>query len=131
MKSLYVTSAEIFSGKSALCVGLGYVSARTASMRLCEAGERQLPAERGLAYDEDVVFAKQMFDLSEPSSSAAVALTRASWSSSYAGLRQTIRHACWSISPRCQPADIMVLEGGRSMREGYVVNLPRCASSNS
>jgi hypothetical protein len=23
MKSLYVTSAEIFSGKSALCVGLG------------------------------------------------------------------------------------------------------------
>ena len=64
--NLYVTSAEIFSGKSAVCVGLG--------MRFREDGfsagymkpvNVDCPLCVGLGNDEDVLFAQQMFEMPE------------------------------------------------------------------
>src|SRR3974377_671825 len=65
--NLYVTSAETFSGKSAVCVGLGmrfrqdglkagYMKPVNVDCPLCD----------GLGYDEDVLFAKSTFEMSEP-----------------------------------------------------------------
>src|SRR5512142_231638 len=65
--TLYVTSAETFSGKSAVCVGLGmhfrqdglkagYMKPVNVDCPLCD----------GLGSDEDVLFAKQAFEMPEP-----------------------------------------------------------------
>jgi BioD-like phosphotransacetylase family protein len=127
MKSLYVTSAEIFSGKSALCVGL--------ALRFRKDGFKagymkpvnvNCPLSEGLAYDEDVAFSKQMLEMSEPLDLLLpVALTPGK-------LEQQLRGPETDYQPRlldcfakvASGRDIMVLEGGRSLREGYVVGLP-------
>lgn len=127
MTNLYVTSAETFSGKSALCIGLGlrfradglragYMKPVNVNCRLRE----------GLPYDDDVAFAKQIFDMPEPPTLLGpVALTPAK-------LEQQLRGPETDYEPRFMEAfsqlsagrDVMVLEGGRSWREGYVAGLP-------
>jgi len=126
MANLYVTSAETFSGKSALCIGLGvrfradglkagYMKPININCRLRE----------GLPYDDDVTFAKQIFDMPEsPTLLGPVALTPAK-------LEQQLRGPETDYEPRFIEAftqlsagrDVMVLEGGRSWREGYVAGL--------
>jgi len=126
MASLYVTSAETFSGKSALCIGLGvrfradgikagYMKPVNIACRLRE----------GLPYDDDVAFAKQIFEMPEPPTSLGpVALTPAK-------LEQQLRGPETDYGSRFTEAfaqlsagrDVMVLEGGRSWREGYVAGL--------
>jgi hypothetical protein len=127
MKSLYITSAETFSGKSALCVGLGvrfgkdglkagYMKPVNVHCPICD----------GLAFDEDVVFAKQIFGMAEPNDLLCpVSLTPAKF-------EQQLRGPEVNYEPKLLDAfnklsserDIMVLEGGRSLREGYVAGLP-------
>ncbi len=125
--NLYVTSAETFSGKSAVCVGLGmrfrqdglkagYMKPVNVNCPLCE----------GTGQDDDVMFAKQAFEMPEPPDLIGpVALTPAR-------LEQQLRGPEFDFESKVKNAfeklaagrDVMVLEGGRSMREGYVVNLP-------
>ncbi len=127
MKTLYITSAETFSGKSALCIGLG--------LRFLKDGLKagymkpvnvKCQIKDGVPYDEDVVFAKATFGLPEPTELLApVALTPAK-------LEQQLRGPETDYQPRLMDAfaklaadrDIIVLEGGRSLREGYVAGLP-------
>jgi len=127
MANLYVTSAETFSGKSALCIGLGirfradgfkvgYMKPVNVNCRLRE----------GLPYDDDIGFAKEIFAMQEqPTLIGPVALTPAK-------LEQQLRGPDTDYTPRFVEAfaqlsakrDVMVLEGGRSWREGYVTGLP-------
>lgn len=127
MANLYVTSAETFSGKSALCIGLGsrfraegyktgYMKPVNINCPLCD----------GLAHDEDVIFARQVFEMDEPVELIGpVALTPAKF-------EQQLRGPETDYAPRLEEAfasvsegrDIMILEGGRSLREGYVAGLP-------
>jgi BioD-like phosphotransacetylase family protein len=126
MANLYVTSAETFSGKSALCIGLGarfrgdglkvgYMKPVNVSVHLHD----------GLPHDDDVFFAKQNFEMPEPTTLLApVALTAAR-------LKQQLRGPETDYEPQLKQAfaqlsakrDVMVLEGGRSWREGYVAGL--------
>ena len=126
MANLYVTSAETFSGKSAICIGLGlhfredglkvgYMKPVNVNCQLCN----------GVGADEDVIFAKQVLEMPEPLDLLSpVSLTPAK-------LEQQLRGPETDYEPRLKDAfakvsagrDIMVLEGGRSLREGYVVNL--------
>jgi len=126
MANLYVTSAETFSGKSALCIGLGlrfradgfkagYMKPVNVNCRLRE----------GLPYDDDVAFAREIFDMPEPPTLIGpVALTPAK-------LEQQLRGPETDYEPRFMEAfsqlsagrNAMVLEGGRSWREGYVAGL--------
>jgi len=127
MANLYITSAETFSGKSALCIGLGsrfrddglktgYMKPVNVDCKLYE----------GVAFDEDVNFAKKVFEMAEPTDLLSpVALTPAK-------LEQQLRGPEIDYKPRLMEAfakvsagrDVMVLEGGRSLREGYVADLP-------
>jgi BioD-like phosphotransacetylase family protein len=127
MATLYITSAETFSGKSALCIGLGirfrddglkvgYMKPVNISCQLLE----------GLAYDEDIAFARQVFEMPEPPELIGpVALTPAR-------MEQQLRGPEVDYEPRLVDAfarvsagrDVMILEGGRSLREGYIVGLP-------
>ncbi len=125
--TLYVTSAETFSGKSAVCVGLGmrfrqdgfkagYMKPVNVNCPLCE----------GTGQDDDVMFAKQVFDMPEaPDLIGPVALTPARLEQQLRGPEFDYESKLKSAFERLSAGrDVMVLEGGRSMREGYVVNLP-------
>lgn len=126
MANLYVTSAETFSGKSALCIGLGarfradglkvgYMKPVNVNCRLRE----------GLPYDDDVAFAKEDYGMPEPPTLLGpVALTPAKLEQQYRGpemeYEPQLAQAFAQVSAN---RDLMVLEGGRSWREGYVAGL--------
>lgn len=127
MKTLYITSAETFSGKSALCIGLG-VHFREDGLKAGYMKPVNVRSEiqNGVAYDEDVAFAKKIFEMDEPTEwIAPVALTPAK-------LEQQLRGPETDFQPKLLDAfaklaagrDVLILEGGRSLREGYVAGLP-------
>jgi len=127
MATLYITSTETFSGKSALCVGiakrlqrdgyaLGYMKPVSSGTRLAA----------GLV-DEDAEFFKQTFDL--PDSMADMvpigiaprtveAILRGEDETDFVG---SLQAAYERVS---QGRDIVVLEGGCNLREGYLIGLP-------
>ncbi len=126
MANLYVTSAETFSGKSALCIGLGvrfrgdgfkagYMKPVNVNCRLRE----------GLPYDDDVVFAKDIFDMPEPPTLIGpVALTPAKLEQQLRGPETGYEQQFMEAYTRLSSGrKVMVLEGGRSWREGYVAGL--------
>jgi len=127
MATLYITSAETFSGKSALCVGLG-VRFRHDGLKAgyMKPVNTHCLLREGIAYDEDVAFARQVFSMPESLDMLCpVALTPAKH-------EQQLRGPETDYQPRLVEAfntvsadrDVMVLEGGRSLREGYMVGLP-------
>jgi dethiobiotin synthetase len=67
MATLYVTSSETFSGKSALCIGLGKRFQRDGlKVGYMKPVNTLAQSRAGGPYDADVEFAKQTFDLPEP-----------------------------------------------------------------
>jgi BioD-like phosphotransacetylase family protein len=127
MATLYITSTETFSGKSALCVGiakrlqrdgyaLGYMKPVSSGTRLAA----------GLV-DEDAEFFKQTFGL--PDSMADMvpigiaprtveAILRGEDETDFVG---NLQAAYERVS---QGRDVVVLEGGCNLREGYLIGLP-------
>ncbi|HUN23020.1 MAG TPA: DRTGG domain-containing protein [Anaerolineales bacterium] len=128
MKSLYVTSVERFSGKTATCLALG--------KRFIADGYhigylKPLSLDpwwlSGRLADEDAVFAKEILNLpSEPWDLSTVVVTP-----------QILRSQLQTTEPRDLMADvqaaaereaagkdILLLEGGGSLREGYVMGVP-------
>ncbi len=126
MANLYITSAETFSGKSALCLGLGaHFRADGFKVGYMKPVNVNCNVREGLPYDDDVVFAKQVFELPEPPTLLGpVGLTPAK-------LEQQLRGPEVDYEARFAEAlgklsanrDVMVLEGGRSWREGYIAGL--------
>ncbi len=127
MKTLYITSAETFSGKSALCVGLG-MQFRKDGLKVgyMKPINVNVPLKEGMPFDEDVIFAKQTYGMSESAELISpVALTPAK-------LEQQLRGPEVDYQPKLMEAfakmsvgrDILIMEGGRSLREGYVAGLP-------
>jgi uncharacterized protein len=127
MANLYITSAETFSGKSALCVGIG-LRFRSEGLKVgyMKPVNINCPLCDGLAFDEDVIFAKQAFEMEEPPDLIGpVSLTPAKFEQQMRGpeinYEPKFKEAFVKLS---QGRDVMVMEGGRSLREGYVANLP-------
>ena len=127
MANLYVTSGETFSGKSALCLGLG-ARLRADGLRVgyMKPVNVNCPLLEGVAADEDVAFARRAFEMDEPESLLLpVALTPAR-------LSHLLRGPEIDYEPRLLEAyaqvaagrDLLILEGGRSWREGHVAHLP-------
>jgi hypothetical protein len=127
MVTLYVTSIETFSGKTAVCLALG--------KRFKAEGYKvgyfkplgTLPRDMGggCYQDEDALFAAQALELAEPPALLApVCLTLDLLKAQLAGkapdLLSDITRAYSEIK---SDKDIIVLEGGASLREGYSVRL--------
>jgi BioD-like phosphotransacetylase family protein len=128
MKSLYITSVERHSGKTATCLALGkrfqsdgyrvgYV--KPLSMQPWQVGTK--------VADEDAAFAKEVLGLvAEPWELSPVVVTI---DFLLAHLRdrmetdhmQKVKEACDAAGA---DKDILLLEGGGSLREGYIVGLP-------
>ena len=127
MTNLYITSAETFSGKSAICVGVGMrMRADGLKVGYMKPVNIYCPLCDGLAHDEDVVFAKQVFDMPEPPELIGpVTLTPARFEQQLRGpetdYEPKLKNAFATVSAS---RDVMVLEGGRSLREGYIAGLP-------
>ena len=124
--NIYVTSTQTFSGKSALCVGLlrrfqrdgfviGYMKPVSTTARIV--GEQVI--------DEDAHFVRQTFGLADAlEDMAPVILTDQQVAAVLAGngedFAARVQAAYQSVSG---DKDILVLEGGGSLREGWIVDL--------
>jgi len=134
MATLYVTSTETFAGKSAVCIGLGQRFMRdgftVGYMKPLSTTARHVCDK---PVDEDAEFARRMFNLKEPGELLApVTLTPQIVEAILAG-EETIdfvtklKEAYAEVS---RNKDVVILEGGASLREGYLVNLPTPVVSN-
>jgi len=128
MRSLYVTSVERYSGKTATCLALG--------KRLQEDGFKvgylkplSLQPFRisGHIADEDAVFVKQILQLDMSAWELSPVVVTPEF------LRDHLRgHVEINLLEQVKAAalvagagkDVLLLEGGASMREGYIVGLP-------
>jgi BioD-like phosphotransacetylase family protein len=124
--NVYVTSTQTFSGKSALCVGLlsrfkrdgfhvGYIKPVSTTARIV--GDRVM--------DEDAHFVKYTFGLAESlETMSPVILTDRRVGAILAGEAENLdAHVQTAYQTIAQDKDIVVLEGGGSLREGWIVNL--------
>jgi BioD-like phosphotransacetylase family protein len=128
MIPLYITSVERYSGKTAICLGLG--------KRFKEDGYKvgylkplSLQPWRiaGRIADEDAAFVKDILELE----SDAVELSPVVVTEELLYVHLTGQDDC-ELMPRVKEActkagkgqDILLLEGGGSLREGYVMGLP-------
>ncbi len=128
MKSLYITSVDRYSGKTALCLALG--------KRLIENGYKvgylkplslQPWRVAGEIADEDAAFVKQALGLAvAPGDLSPVVMTAELLKEHLTGgnagdLMPKVRAAAEAAGA---DQDVLLLEGGGSLREGYVMGLP-------
>jgi len=128
MKSLYITSVERYSGKTATCLAIG--------KRLIADGFRvgylkplSLQPWRiaGRIADEDTAFVKETLGLQQPAwelSPVVVTpelLRERLRSQNGTDLIERVKSACQNAA---EGKDVLLLEGGASLREGYAVGLP-------
>jgi hypothetical protein len=128
MTSLYIGSTEAFCGKSALALGIGLDAKdkglKTGYMKPVSLGGS---GQRQSAIDEDASFASQALGLEESLSAIApVTLSRAEIERLIEGqeapdFQQILLDAYHRVS---QGKDLLVLEGGATLGEGYTVGLP-------
>ena len=128
MKSIYIPSVERFSGKTATCLALG---------KQLQADGYKIGYLKPLSFnpwrigdrivDEDAAFAKEILGLeAEPWDISPVVITpdllRSYLRGKHKGaLFKKIKDAFERTS---KENDLVILEGGGSLREGYVVGLP-------
>jgi BioD-like phosphotransacetylase family protein len=128
MKSLYTISVERYSGKTATCLALGS-HMKEDGFQVCYLKPLSLQPWRigNRITDEDAVFVKEVLELTaEPWELSPVVITPEFLHARLADpkpedLMQKVKEA-YLAAASCQ--DILLLEGGGSLREGYVVGLP-------
>lgn len=127
MKALYVTSLHTFSGKTALCLGLGR-RLQTDGHRvgyLKPLSTQPWQAECGLA-DEDADFVRRTLGLSEETCDlVGIVLTpqllmQELTGEAPAGLLERVKAAFEGVGA---DKDVVLLEGGASLREGFCIGL--------
>lgn len=128
MKSLYITSVEPYSGKTAACLALGKrLIADGYCVKYMKPFSLQPWRVAGKLADEDAAFAKEILGLpQEPWELSPVVVTSDLLRRYLSGqvkddLMGAIKTACEEALVGCQ---VMLLEGGGSLREGYALGLP-------
>jgi BioD-like phosphotransacetylase family protein len=134
MKSLYITGAERYSGKTATCLALG--------MHLQQDGYKVgylkplslQPWRIGNRFaDEDAAYVKQVLNLSaEPWELSPIVITPEFLREQLVnpGRQDLMAKVVDAYQKLGQDMDILIIEGGGSLREGYVVGLPTVAVVN-
>lgn len=127
MKSLYITSIERYSGKTATCLALGECF-QSDGYKIGYLKPLSLQPWRlgNTIVDEDANFVKDTFGLREkPQELSPVVITPEFLKAYLRGdikqdLMQVVHSAFEKVS---RDRDILLLEGGASLREGYTVGL--------
>ncbi|HEX3053418.1 MAG TPA: phosphotransacetylase family protein [Aggregatilineaceae bacterium] len=127
MKRLYITSVSTFSGKTALSLGLGLrMQAAGYKVGYLKPVSTQPYTAGGRVLDEDADFVRRTLGLETPpwELSPVVITTELLdevMAATYKGdLMAEIQQAVERVG---EDSDILLLEGGSSMREGYTVGL--------
>ncbi|MGD2155705.1 MAG: phosphotransacetylase family protein [Anaerolineales bacterium] len=128
MKSIYVTSVERYSGKTAVCLALGKnLQAKGLKVAYLKPLSLQPWRTAGRIADEDAAFVKGMLGLeADPWELSPVVLTSEFLIDYLSG--EVEADLIVKVQAACEDAakgkDVLLLEGGGSLREGYVVGLP-------
>ncbi|HSR35517.1 MAG TPA: phosphotransacetylase family protein [Anaerolineae bacterium] len=127
MATLYVTSTETFSGKSALCVGIarrlqrdGF---RIGYMKPISSGARLAAS----LVDEDAEFFKQTFGLPDSlDDMVPIGLASRTVEAILKDQNETdfVAKLDAAFERISEGRDVVVLEGGCNLREGYLIGLP-------
>ena len=127
MKALYISSIETFSGKTAFCLGIARrMQADGSRVGYLKPLSMQPHQVDGRILDEDAEFVQQVLDLKEPPEVLApVVLTRALLESHLKGelQRDFVSEVLAAFRTVSSGKDIVLLEGGASLRDGYAVGL--------
>ncbi|MCJ7701391.1 MAG: phosphotransacetylase family protein [Anaerolineales bacterium] len=128
MKSLYITSVERYSGKTAVCLALGKQFQEDGhSVGYLKPLSLQPWRKAGQITDEDAAFVKGILGLDvDPAELSPVVVTPELLRVHLSGQGET------GLMPKVKAAsekaaagkDLLLLEGGGSLREGYVMGLP-------
>lgn len=127
MATLYVTSTETFSGKSALCVG---IAKRIEQDGLTFSYMKPLSTGARLAdglVDEDARFFKQAFDLPDSlEDMAPIRLVPSMVEEILRGEEQPdfVAKLTTAFERVSAGRDVVVMEGGHNLREGSLIGLP-------
>ncbi|MBU0512252.1 MAG: phosphotransacetylase family protein [Chloroflexi bacterium] len=128
MKSLYITSVDRYSGKTAVCLALGkHFQSSGYTVGYMKPLSLQPWRVRGKIADEDAGFVKDVLGLdAEPWELSPVVVTSELLCAHIKGdgdtdLMGRVQAACEAAG---EGKDILLLEGGGSLREGYVMGLP-------
>jgi BioD-like phosphotransacetylase family protein len=128
MKAIYVTSTEPYSGKSAVCLALGRKlqekGMKIGYLKPVSTQPWRTPA--GQLADEDAAFFCKILNLKEnPSELSPVVITPSLLRSRLKGLEtQDLLGKIIQTAERIgQGKDVLILEGGASLREGYAMGL--------
>lgn len=128
MASLYITSIEAFSGKTALCLGIGQRLLRDGfSVGYMKPVSTAAHRVHGRAVDEDAASVREALGLADDLDTITpLALTPDIVEDILTGksqfdCEQALLEAHAKVSEK---RDVVILEGGGSLREGYIVDLP-------
>jgi len=128
MKSIYITSVERYSGKTATCLALGRrFQADGFKVGYLKPLSLQPWRIGGRIADEDAAFVREILELSAPAWDLSPVVLTPEFLIQHLAQRSDI-----NLLPQVQKAvqsagegqDVLLLEGGASLREGYVVGLP-------
>ncbi len=127
MKSLYITSVSTFSGKTALALGLGLrMQAAGLKVGYIKPVSTQPYEAGGRVLDEDADFVRRSLGLETPPwELSPVVITSELLDQVMMGtlerdLMADVKAACEKVG---ENADVLLMEGGASMREGYAVGV--------
>lgn len=127
MKALYITSIENFSGKTAVCLAIGKrLQAEGHKVGYLKPVSHQPTEMAGHVADEDATFVKNV-----------LALPQEAWHLSPVVVTPQVLAECLAKGEECDfedrlkagyeavidGQDVMLLEGGGSLREGYAIRL--------
>ena len=128
MKSIYVTSLERYSGKTAICLALGKrLQADGFSVGYLKPLSLQPWRVSGQIADEDASFVKEILELEDdPWQLSPVVVTPEFLLQHLSdgedmGLMEQVKSA---VRTTGSGKDVLLLEGGASLREGHAVSLP-------
>lgn len=128
MKSIYITSLERYSGKTAICLALGKrLQVDGFSVGYLKPLSLQPWRVSGKIADEDATFVKEILGLDvDPWQLSPVVVTpefliQHLSSGGESNLMEQVKSAVKSTG---SGKDILLLEGGASLREGHAVSLP-------
>lgn len=126
-KSIYITSVRTFSGKTALSLGLGLrMQAAGLKVGYLKPVSTQPYKAGGRVLDEDADFVRRTLGLETPPwELSPVVITSELLHEVIEGTlqRDLMAEIEQAVNDATEQNDIVILEGGASMREGYAVNL--------
>lgn len=135
MKSLYITSVERYSGKTAACLALG-LRLKSDGYKVGYLKPLSLQPWRveDKVIDEDAAFVREVLQLeADPADLSPIVLSpeflRNYLTNPVGEDRMQVVKTAAEVAGKGQ--DILLLEGGASLREGYVIDLPPVNVANA